>query len=291
MRRAARPGEPALRRFLNLGLPFAGLRLGYLERGEPSGEPVLCVHGLTRNAHDFDTLALALAGRGRRVIAVDVAGRGRSGWLADPKGYTVPTYARHLRRFLELLGLGPVDWVGTSMGGLIGLEVAAEAPGIIRRLILNDIGPAVPPEALAGIRAYLGLDLRFSSLAELEAHLRLIHAGFGALSDAEWRRLARHSARRTPEGWRLRYDPAIREPFAAAAEEGIDLWEVWERVRCPVFVLRGAESPLLTEAVVAEMRRRGPPFELATVTGAGHAPALNTPEQVATVARWLGLPG
>lgn len=279
-----------MRRFQPLGDPYPDVTLSYLEHGPAGGEPVLCVHGLTRNAHDFDHLARALAERGRRVLAVDMVGRGRSSWLAEPSGYTVENYARHLARFHALMGLGPVDWVGTSMGGLIGIEVAANDLVPIRRLVINDIGPFVPDEALGMIRSYLGLDLRFASLAELEAHLRFIHAGFGPLSDADWHDLARHSAKETPEGWRLSYDPRIREAFQAH-QGPIDVWAAWDRITCPTFVLHGADSPLLTTAVLEAMRQRGPKLEVVSLPGIGHAPALNTEEQIAIVARWLGVRG
>ena len=277
------------RKSIILGGDFGDLSLSWLDWGEPqSARTVLCVHGLTRNAHDFDVLAQALADRGCRVIAVDVAGRGGSGWLEDPSQYQVPVYARHLRRFLDVLGLASVDWVGTSMGGLIALEVASGDASPIRRLVLNDIGPFVPQPAMAGIRAYLGLDLRFKDLAELEAHLRFIHAGFGPLTDAQWRHLAIHSSRETHEGLRLHYDPAIREPFVEAAEEDIVMWPQFDRVACPTFVLHGAESPLLTPATLEEMQGRGPRPETRTLPGIGHAPALMSPDQVAIVAGWLG---
>lgn len=277
----------SVRQYQPLGDPFADVSLGYLEHGPETGEPVLCLHGLTRNAHDFGRLARGLAARGRRVIAVDMPGRGKSSWLADPLGYKVENYARYVARFHDLLDLGPVDWVGTSMGGLIGIEVAANDLLPIRRLILNDVGPFVPAEALGMIRSYLGLDLRFASLEELEAHLRLIHAGFGPLSDAEWHDLARHSAKETPEGWRLSYDPAIRVAFEAH-QGPIDVWASWDRIKCPTFVLHGADSPLLTRDVLDEMRRRGPKPEVVSLPGIGHAPALSTQEQIAIVARWLG---
>jgi pimeloyl-ACP methyl ester carboxylesterase len=278
------------RKSLALGDPFGELALSYVDWGDrDAARTVVCVHGLTRNARDFDVLAEALAARGRRVLAVDVAGRGGSGWLADPAQYAVPAYAAQLARFLELLGLSGVDWVGTSMGGLIGIVLAAGERPPMARLVLNDIGPFVARDAMEQIRGYLGLDLRFKDLAELEAHLRLIHAGFGRLTGAQWRALALHGSRETPEGLRLHYDPAIREPFLAAAAQDIDLWELWDRVRCPTFVLHGAESGLLTAATLEEMRRRGPPIEAVTLEGVGHAPALMSEEQIAIVERWLGL--
>jgi pimeloyl-ACP methyl ester carboxylesterase len=278
------------RKTVALGAEFAGLELSYLEHGLPSApRTVVCVHGLTRNAHDFDVLAEALAARDCRVLAIDVAGRGASGWLADPAQYDLPFYAAQIACLLDLLGVSEVDWVGTSMGGLIGIMLAAGKRPPMIRLVINDIGPFVPRQALQQIRAYLGLDLVFKDVAELEAHLRLIHAGFGPLTDAQWRHLAVHSSRMTPEGLRLHYDPAIRAPFAAVAEQDTDMWELWDQIRCPTFVLRGAESPLLTPTILEEMGRRGPPLQAVTLEGVGHAPALMADEQVAVIIGWLGI--
>jgi pimeloyl-ACP methyl ester carboxylesterase len=279
-----------IRRRIGLDGPHHDVTLSYLEWGEAeAARVVVCVHGLTRNAHDFDDLARSLARRGARVIAVDVAGRGHSSWLADPAAYVVPTYAAHLGRLLDLLRLPPVDWVGTSMGGLIGMALAATEAPPLRRLILNDIGPFVPREALLGLKAYLDLDLRFASLAELEAHLRIIHAPFGPLTDDQWRRLARSSARQDRDGWRLRYDPAIRAAYADMSEDDVDLWDLWDAIHLPTFVLRGEQSVLLTASVAQAMAERGPKAEVATVPGVGHAPALMDAAQIATVERWLEL--
>lgn len=276
--------------YVALGEDFAGLTLRYLAWGEPDApRRVVAVHGLTRNAHDFEALATALAARGCHVVCVDVAGRGGSGWLADPRQYVVPVYAVQLARFVQTLGLEGADWIGTSMGGMIGMVLAAGDRPPMRRLVLNDVGPFVPKAALAQVKAYLGLDLRFASLEDLESHLRLIHAGFGPLTDAQWRSLARHSSRETPEGWRLHYDPAIRVPFAEAAAEDIDMWELWDRIGCPTFVLHGAMSPILTADTIAAMRQRGPRATVVTVPGVGHAPALMAPDQIELVARWLEL--
>lgn len=277
-------------RSIALDGPHAGVRLGLVEWGEPDAtRTVVCVHGLTRNARDFDRLAETFAGRGARVLAVDVAGRGRSSWLADKAAYTVPTYVAQLARLLEILGLREVDWIGTSMGGLIGMALAA-APGTpIRRLILNDVGPFVPKAALEPIRAYVGADPLFASLAEAEAYLRRIHASFGRLTDAQWRHLAEHSVRPTAEGLRLHYDPGIKAPYEGQPAADIDLWPLWEAIAAPTLVLRGALSTLLLEETARAMLRRGPECEVLTFPGCGHAPALVDPGQIEPVAAWLGL--
>lgn len=267
------------------------LDLAWVEWGEPeAGQVIVCVHGLTRNARDFDALARALAESGARVLCVDVAGRGKSGWLEDPMRYTVPVYARQLTTWLDALGLESVDWVGTSMGGLIALEMARSRPQRFRRLVLNDIGPFIAKEALAPIKAYLGLDLSFPDLAQLEAHLRAIHAGFGQLPDEVWRHLAMHSARREGDRLRLHYDPRIREPFLRAAAEDIVMWDAWQALTCPVLVLRGADSAILARDTAERMTTTGPRAKVVVFAGVGHAPALFDPAQIATVADFLAPP-
>jgi pimeloyl-ACP methyl ester carboxylesterase len=268
--------------------PFAGIELGYADWGDREARRIaVCVHGLTRNARDFDPLADALARRGFRVIAVDVAGRGRSSWLSEPKDYVVPQYVGHLSRFLELAGLRGVDWIGTSMGGIIGMGIAAAEASPIARLVLNDVGPFIPREALVNIQTYLGLDLSFASIEQVEQHLRMVHSGFGRLTDPQWRHLAEHGSRRQGEAFRLHYDPAIRIPYADLTGGDIDLWPVWDKITCPTLVLRGADSTLLTAATAAEMQRRGPKATAALIPEAGHAPALMAPEQIDTILRWL----
>ncbi len=275
---------------LALGEPFSDVTLAFREWGPaPAERTVVCVHGLTRNAADFAALGTALGARGARVLAVDVVGRGDSSRLADPAGYTVPTYAAQLTRWLELLELEAVDWVGTSMGGLVGMVLAAGERPPMARLVLNDIGPFVPKAALADIGRYLAEEPRFASVAEAEAHLRTIHAGFGPLSDAQWRRLARTSVVRDGDGWRLHYDPAIRAPYADLAADDLDLWEVYDRITCPTLVLHGTESPLLDDATCAAMATRGPRATIRHVEGVGHAPALLADDQIEAIASWLGL--
>lgn len=267
---------------------FAGERLAFVDWGEPEARrTIVCVHGLTRNARDFDALASALAARGARVLAIDVVGRGRSDWLEDKARYTVPTYVGQIARLLQLEGLGSVDWVGTSMGGLVGMALAAAPESPIRRLVLNDVGPFVPKAALEQIRAYVGLDPLFASLEEAEAYLRKIHAPFGRLADKQWRHLAEHSVRSTPEGLRLHYDPGIRVPYEALAAADVELWPLWDAITTPTLVLRGAESALLTEETVRAMLRRGPECEVLVFPECGHAPALLDPTQIEPVVRWL----
>jgi pimeloyl-ACP methyl ester carboxylesterase len=267
--------------------PDGDYGLSYADWGSPdASRTIICVHGLTRNGRDFDHLATVLQNHAR-VICPDMVGRGLSDPLADPEQYALPTYVAHMLQLLDKLGLAEVDWVGTSMGGLIGMGVAASgAP--IRRLVLNDIGPFIPKAALDRINMHLGLSLSFASLDDLEAHLREIHAGFGPLTDAEWRHLAEHSASRREDGmFRLSYDQRLAEPMKRGPIADIDLWPVWDQIRCPVLVLRGAQSELLLAATAAEMTRRGPGAEVIEIDGTGHAPALMAKDQIAIVRDWL----
>jgi pimeloyl-ACP methyl ester carboxylesterase len=234
-------------------------------------------------------LAAALAEAGARVIAVDVPGRGRSSRLPDPNLYTPPSYALYLAAFCAKLGLARIDWVGTSMGGIIGMMLAANPATSIARLVLNDVGPFIDKGALDQIASYVGLDLRFDTLDELERHLRTIHAGFGALSDAQWRHMATHGARQDADGWRLSYDPAIRTPYAGRAAADVDMWPLWEQIRCPTFVLRGGESRILTAETARRMAETGPRAVVRTLPGIGHAPGLMDPEQVRIVKDFLVL--
>ncbi len=282
--------EPPRERRLELDEPFAGVELAYLEQSPPDPvRTVVCVHGLTRNAHDFDVVAGELARHGARVLAVDVVGRGRSSWLDDPHGYAMPTYIGHLQQWLARLELDAVDWIGTSMGGLIGMMLAAGESPPIARLVLNDIGPFVSKQALAQIKSYLALELRFATLAEAEEHLRFIHAPFGPLSDEQWRYLTYYSVVADDDGWRLHYDPAIKVPYAELAEDDIALWELWDGIRCPTLVLHGWESVILTAKTCAQMRERGPKAEVVHFPGIGHAPALMSQDQIFAIRRWLHL--
>jgi pimeloyl-ACP methyl ester carboxylesterase len=270
---------------------------------------VLCVHGLSRNARDFDYLAHALQRR-CRVVCMDVVGRGDSDWLEDTSGYSFRTYlydaAALIARvttpvppgFFRLGGrTSKLDWIGTSMGGLIGLLLAARPNSPIRRLVLNDVGPFVPWDALFRLKGQAPAGASFRSLADAQAYLREACASFGIRSREHWRHLLRHSVQKLEDGrWALRYDPAIgraqsqwdRElPLGAEFMRGIDVWPAWSQIRCPMLVLRGAESDVLTAATVAEMRKRKPDVQVVEFPGVGHAPALFEADQIAVVRKFL----
>ena len=281
-----------------LGLSAGGFhRVAYAEWGPREAErTVVCAHGLTRNGRDFDPLAEALAARGWRVVCPDFAGRGRSGWLPPEAEYGLPQYLADTAALLARLGAdgqggedegGGVDWVGTSMGGLVGL-LAASLPGApIRRLVLNDTGPFVPRAALERIGGYVTERPRYASIAEAAQRLARVHAGFGPLSAAQWRRLAEHDVRPAEGGgFEPRIDPAVAAAFLAAPPGDIDLWEEWGRVRAPALVLRGAESDLLTPETARRMAARED-VEVVEFAGCGHAPALQSDDQIEAVAGWL----
>ncbi len=252
-----------------------------------AGAGRVCVHGLTRNGKDFDAIAGALSAH-YRVICPDMPGRGRSEFLTVAAEYGNPLYLADASALLARLDVESVDWLGTSMGGLIGMMLAAQPGNPIRKLVLNDIGAYVSKVGLERIRSYVGLDPTFPSLDALEATLRLNFAAFGPLTDAQLRKMARDSARETPQGgWGFAYDPRIADTFKEGPLEDVDLWPLWEAVRCPTLLLRGALSDLLTREAAEEMTRRGPKAKLIEFPGIGHAPALLEEDQIAVVRDFL----
>jgi len=265
-------------------------KMAYVEFGNPAAPAVLCVHGLTRNGRDFDPLAEALSDR-FHVICPDLPGRGKSDWLADPMEYQPASYVVALAHLLAAIGK-PVAWVGTSLGGICGMMAAAAANTPITRMVLNDIGPHIPAEALKRIRDYMvEAPERFVSIAALEAHLRVIHAPFGRLSDAQWAHLARFSARpvldQTGAGaFAMHYDPKIIEPMRSAVPLDVDMWPLWELIKLPVLAVRGAQSDLLLEETYQRMLAEVAQGHV--VADAGHAPALMDAETIEVIRGFLG---
>jgi pimeloyl-ACP methyl ester carboxylesterase len=253
------------------------------------GAPALVMwHGLARTGRDFDILAAHFAGR-YRIVCPDTLGRGLSGWSRSPRrDYTLAAYMGHAAAILDALEVGTMEWIGTSMGGALGMLLAAgPLKGRIRRLVMNDIGPTLNPAAVERIRNYVTTVPSFRTMSGFEDYLRLVYKPYGVLSDAEWRRMAETSARRRGDGrFTPHYDPAVMRVFAETAGD-YELWDRYDRVECPTLVLRGAESDLLLPGVAEEMTRRGPRARLVTVPGCGHAPALNVPEQIAAVEAFL----
>lgn len=271
------------------GLSATGFhRIAYREWGT-GPRTIVCVHGLTRNGRDFDLLAADLADRlNARVICPDVVGRGDSGRLANPDNYGYPQYLADMAVLLARLNVEQVDWVGTSMGGLIGMMLAAQPGSPIVRLVINDIGPFVPQAALERIGEYVGLDPWFADLNAVETYVRRQYAGFGALTDGQWRLMAETSTRRQSDGsYRLAYDPGINRIFKTNAMTDIDLWPLWSMIRQPVLAIRGALSDLLLADVAQRMCAEGPKARLHVVSDAGHAPALMAEDQIAVIRNFL----
>lgn len=266
----------------------AGLhKMAYKEWGDPRNPNVLvCVHGVTRVSDDFDQLALALCSH-YRVICPDVVGRGRSSWLRDPKHYQLPQYVSDMVTLLARLDVEKTDWFGTSMGGLIGMGLAALQESPIRKLILNDIGPTLNFAAISRISEYIGQETRFASFNEAENYIRAISAGFGPHTDDEWRKIASDVLKQDQQGfWTRHYDLKLAVPFQAETPESTKraeamLWAAYDAIGCPALVVRGAESDLLTHEVAHEMTRRGPKASLVELAGVGHAPTFMHADQIA----------
>ncbi len=258
-------------------------RMAYTEWGDPANPQVLvCVHGLSRNGHDFDDLSRAMAGS-HRIVCPDIVGRGRSDWLRDPSGYGVPQYVADMMVLIARLDVEAVHWLGTSMGGLIGM-VLASLPGTpVSRLLLNDVGPVVSAESIRRIGEYIGRAPKFSGLDDAERYIRAVSAPFGALNDAQWRALTVSSVRPMADGGlEMIYDPAIADSFHRATAGGVvDLWPMFDRVRCPTRVVRGELSDLLSTEVAQAMTARGPHPDLVEVSGVGHAPMFMDEAQIA----------
>ena len=279
---------PVENSILGLG-PNGFHRITYFEWGDPANDRVLvCVHGLTRRGRDFDALAGALERR-YRVICVDLPGRGRSDWLPLAGGYQPTTYIQDMAALIARLGVEQVDWLGVSLGGLMGMMLAAQPKTPIRRLVLDDIGGYVGLEALQQIARYVGQDPAFPDRDGLEAYMREVNVGYGPLTDAQWAHLVEHGHRIDEAGqWRQHYDPKLAEPFKAGFSEPVALWPLWDAVACPVLILRGTLSDILTEETAAEMVARKPGTTLVEFAGVGHAPMLMAEDQISAVSDWLG---
>lgn len=270
-------------------VPIDGHEIHVTEWGDPSAPPVILWHGLGRHGRDFDTLARALSPL-FHLLCPDTIGRGLSSWSSNPaEDYTVPTYCRHAVAVMDHFRLERVRWVGTSMGGLIGMVLAGlpDLAGRIERLVVNDVGPQPNLPAIDRIKAYVGAVPEFDTLSRYEAFLRIAYAPFGKLTDEEWRRMAEHSVRRRDNGTlSAHYDPAAMQVFADSPSD-FDLWPYYDAITCPTLLVRGAESDLLLPDLAEAMTKRGPKAQLFTVPGCGHAPMLNTTDQIAVLKGFL----
>jgi pimeloyl-ACP methyl ester carboxylesterase len=285
-----------------------GHRMAYWQWGDPMApHAVVCVHGLSRQGRDFDVLAQALvqrAGGALRVVCPDVVGRGRSDWLKDPMGYQLPNYAGDMLAMLaqmhQAAPIGMLDWVGTSMGGLIGMAISGTPqlplPVPVRRLVLNDVGPAIQWQALARIGTYLGNTGRFESVQQAADAMWAISTSFGPHTPAQWLALSQPMVRPLPDGgYTLHYDPAIAVPFRTITEESAAqgeaaLWQLYDNIKARTLLTRGAQSDLLSPQTAQAMTGRGPRPALVEFAGVGHAPTLVNDEQVEPVASFLVQP-
>lgn len=276
----------------------AGLhRVAYKEWGDADNPNVLvCVHGVTRVGDDFDHLARALCDR-YRVVCPDIVGRGRSGRLRDPAYYTVPQYVADMvtlvARVTARAGNEDVAWFGTSMGGLIGMALAALEDSPVKRLVLNDIGPVLDGAALQRIGDYIGQDVRFPSFAAGAAFVKAVSDSFGPHSDDEWKKLAADVLREGDDGqWERHYDLNLAQPFRAitperAARDEAALWAAWDAIRCPTLLVRGEHSDLLSRETAQQMTQRGPRPRLVEIAGVGHAPTFVHDDQIAIAREFL----
>jgi pimeloyl-ACP methyl ester carboxylesterase len=275
-------------------------RMAYWQWGAPDAvHTVVCVHGLSRQGRDFDVLAQSLVARSTepvRVVCPDVAGRGQSDWLKDPAGYAVPVYAADMLGLLMHLKPKMLDWVGTSMGGLIGLAVTAHAQSVgvvVRKLVLNDVGPAIEWSSLQRIGNYLGRSMEFDSLEQAADAMWAISSSFGPHTPEQWLELSRHMLKTLPDGRvRLHYDPLIATSFRAVTEEmaaagQAQLWQLYDSIQAHALLLRGADSDLLSRSTAQEMTLRGPKARLVEFDGVGHAPTLIAPDQLEVVTSFL----
>ena len=294
--------EPELN-FVSCPDAGGGHRMAYWQWGNPAASHlVLCVHGLSRQGRDFDTLAHALVERSGapiRVVCPDVVGRGKSDWLKDPMGYQIPNYAADMLALLAQLKPGTLDWVGTSMGGLIGMVVAGQPglqlPAPVRRLVLNDVGPAISWDAIVRIGTYLGRTGEFDSVQQAAAAMLAISTGFGPHTPEQWLALSRPMVRPlegVPGKFTLHYDPAIAVPMRSVTSESVAqgeaaVWQLYDNIQAQTLLLRGSTSDVLSSQTALAMTLRGPKARLVEFAGVGHAPTLVAPDQVDWVSGFL----
>lgn len=290
-----------------LGISEEGFHdIAYIEWGSRSPDlpTVICVHGYTRNSRDFDELASYLSHMGRHIFCPDIVGRGNSSWFQNSHHYNFTQYLSDMNALIARTQARQIDWIGTSMGGIIGMLLAALPHSPIRRLILNDIGPQVPLYGLKRLVKYAGNDPDFKSIDEAKNHFKVNYAQFGALTEQQWDDFTEHSVeKRAPNLYVMKVDPGIKNPKSAfqvvseffhhphKALEGvvydIDLWSVWKKIRCPVLVIRGAQSDLLTPEIIKKMIRIHSNTDVYEIEDAGHAPALLEIENHERIYQWL----
>jgi pimeloyl-ACP methyl ester carboxylesterase len=263
-------------------------KIAYVEWGSKVNPNVLiCSHGLTRNKHDFDALAESLSAT-YRVICFDLPGRGESDWLSNKMAYDYNQYTVDALMLIARSGVEKVDWLGTSMGGLLGMALSSMPNSPIKKLIINDVGPCLPKEALMRIAEYVGQQPSFNNSDELGAYIRTVYAGFGELTEQQWNNMLTHGQRTLENGqFTLNYDPDISKVFVDKPHDDINLWPVWETITQPTLVIKGENSDLLTQDTANKMIVTGPKAQLITIPNTAHAPALMNDGDIQQVKNWL----
>ena len=267
-------------------------KIVYSDWGNEDDQPIICVHGLTGNGHDFDYIAADLIQHGYRLICIDLPGRGRSDFLKDPLDYNYGQYIEDINAVLAHEDLGEpnsLDWLGVSLGGLLGFRFAGIEDSPIRKLIVNDVGPVVPKPALDFIYHVISKQYTFDTIPDLEKRMRETRGlTWGPVTDGQWKHMAEHNARALDDGQiTYAYDPNIAKVFEGEPIGEADLWPYWDAIACPTLVIRGAHSVLLTKDIVREMETRGPDFNFIEFEGCGHVPSLMAENQIEAVKAWL----
>ena len=262
--------------------------LAYTDWGDIENPDILiCSHGLTRNKHDFDVLAKKLSIK-RRVICFDLPGRGESSWLNNKLAYDYNQYTVDALMIIARTGANKVSWLGTSMGGLLGMALASLENSPIKQLILNDVGPFIPKSALLRIADYVGSPPSFDTTEELESYMRTIYAGFGELTNEQWKQLVQYGQRVLDSGqFTLNYDPGIAQAFKSKPLEDLDLWPVWNNIEQPTLIIRGENSDLLERPTAKRMTETHIKSELLKIPNTAHSPALMNNTDINAVERWL----
>lgn len=278
-----------------LSINSAGMhRIVYNDWGPADGVPAICVHGLTGNGHDFDILAEELIKDGRRLICVDLPGRGRSDFLPNPLDYNYRQYYQDLMMLMAHIGVkdeNSIDWIGISLGGLLGIGLAGLPMSPVRRLILNDVGPAVPKPALDFIHSVISQTYTFDTIGDLEKRMRETRGlTWGPVTDTQWKLMAEHNARALEDGSiTYGYDPGIAMVFENSPIGDADLWLAWDQIQCPVMVIQGKKSVVLTKPILQEMHTRfkGNSFHIIQYPDCGHVPSLMAPQHIEDIRKWL----
>ncbi|WP_341754327.1 alpha/beta hydrolase [Candidatus Tisiphia endosymbiont of Dioctria rufipes] len=264
-------------------------KIAYLEFGYPNNENVIiCVHGLTRNAHDFDKIAMALSDN-FRVIAIDYPGRGDSDVFKTKKHYNYQVYVKDTVLFFKKLAINNCIWLGTSMGGIIGYVLASKYKELIKAMIINDVGPFIPAAPLVKIGQYAGQTPSFVDLVSAKQHLKLIYSQFGISSEEDWDHLTKYSFIKIQDGkYKMHYDPGIIQGMNANADKpkNVDIWTIWNKIVCKLLVIHGAKSEILQQDTIEKMKKTRD-FDLFVVDYAGHTPSLMTDDQISYIKSWV----